>query len=111
MENAYLLNLCVFLIIAVFPTYLFNKQDHKGKLEKKEFFKIILPAPFLIILSFFVGRFFEGNSFKFIFTLGPAALLWLYLVVKPKALKEYDPMVKRYGGLSMAVILAFLLTG
>lgn len=97
--------------MAVFPTYLFNKREHNGKLEKIEFFKIVLPAPFLIILSFFVGRFLEGNSLKFILTLGPAALLWLYLVVKPNALKEYDPMVKRYGGLSMAVILAFLLTG
>lgn len=111
METAYLYNLCIFFIMAIFFNYIWNKREHKGKLEKKEFFLIVLVAPFLIAMSFFIGRFFEGNSLKFILTLGPAALLWLYLEFKPNSFKQYDPILKKYGGLFMAVILAFLITG
>lgn len=111
MENAYIYNLCMFFLMTVIVTYVWNKHENKGILEKREFLKIILLAPFLISISFFIGRFFEGNLLKFILTIGPTALLWLYLVIEPNAFKKYDPIVKKYGGLLMAVFLAFIITG
>lgn len=111
MENAYIFSLCVFLIIAVFYNTLWNRRENKGILDKRDLLKIVLLAPILIAISFFIGKFFEGEFLKFILTLGPLLFLRMYLDFKPNSFKQYNPTLKKYGGLFIAVLLAFLITG
>jgi peptidoglycan/LPS O-acetylase OafA/YrhL len=105
----FLIVVSALFMMAIAVTYINTRQPHAA-LNRRLLFRVALTAPFLIAAAAGLGVLLRG-PLKFLAVIGVCAGLLAYWHVRPDFLSRYKPLTKKYAGLIMAVIMAFLVAG